>query len=99
MRLQEADDHRTRSELADLFQAERGDREDHVRLWEDGGAVGPFALFVQRVRELGAYASPRLQHDPCTCRRELVHDFGYETDASFTGRAFTQRADRYRHWA
>jgi hypothetical protein len=61
MGLQETHHHGAGFQLADLFEAERGDGQDNVGLRENGSrTTGPFPFLVERVRELGANASPRL---------------------------------------
>ena len=100
MGLHEADDHGAGLELADLFEAERRDGQQHVGLRQDRRrTTGPFALLVEGIGELRPHAGAGLEQHARARGDELVDHLGYEADASFTGRALAQRAYRDRHLA
>ena len=98
VRLHEADHHRAGPEPLDLAdrrwlhgQQDIGRREYRL------GAVGPFDLLVQRIRELGADTGTAFQQYPRSQCGELVGDLGDQTDARFPARALPKPADRDWH--
>jgi hypothetical protein len=98
VRLQEANDHRTRLDLANLLEGERRDGQDDIGLRQHGSlTTRPFALLVQRVRKLRADSRAGFEQHPGSRASEFVDDLRYERDASFTGRALFERAYRDRH--